>query len=47
MSYRLVAACIISTAQQARPKVKGHSDPALAQETKDNTLDVNHSTFIF
>ena len=46
ISYRLTAACIISTAQQARPKVNGHKDPALAHETKDNTLDVNHSTFI-
>lgn len=25
ISYRLTAACIISTAQQASPKVKGHS----------------------
>ena len=45
MSYLAVAACIISTAQQARPKVKGHKEPALAQETKVNTLEVNHSTF--
>jgi hypothetical protein len=31
-------ACIISTAQQANPKVKGHKDPALAQETKEFNL---------
>ena len=47
ISYLLVAACIISTAQHAKPKVNGHKDPALAQDTKDSTLDVNHSTFIF
>ena len=47
ISYLLTAACIISTAQQASPKVKGHREPALAHETKDSTLDVNHSTFIF
>lgn len=45
ISYLLTAACIISTAQQARPNVKGHKEPALAHETKDNTRDVNHSTF--
>lgn len=46
MSYRLTAACIISTAQQARPNVKGHRDPARAQVISDSTLDDNHSNFI-
>jgi len=46
MSYRLTAACIISTAQQARPKVKGQRDPARAQFISDKTLDVSHSTRI-
>ena len=46
ISYLLTAACIISTAQQARPNVNGHKEPALAHETKDKTLEVNHSTFI-
>ncbi len=31
-SYLLKVACIISTAQQANPKVKGQKDPCLAQE---------------
>ena len=35
MSYLLSAACIISTAQQAKPKVNGQSDPALAQVIND------------
>ena len=30
-SYLLTVECIISTAQQANPKVKGHKDPDLAQ----------------
>jgi hypothetical protein len=47
ISYLLTAACIISTAQHARPNVRGHKEPALAHETKDKTLDVNHSTFIY
>ena len=46
MSYLLTAACIISTAQQANPNVKGHKDPALAQFIKDNTREDIHSTFI-
>jgi len=46
MSYRLTAACIISTAQQAKPKVKGHSEPALAQPIKDKTREESHSNFI-
>lgn len=46
MSYRLIAACIISTAQQASPKVKGQRDPALAQEIIDNNFVEIHSSFI-
>jgi len=34
-SYLLTVECIISTAQHARPKVKGQNEPCLAQETKD------------
>ena len=46
ISYLLTAACIISTAQQAKPNVRGHSEPALAQFINDKTLDDIHSTFI-
>jgi hypothetical protein len=46
MSYLLTAACIISTAQQAKPKVKGQRDPALAQFIKDKILDDIHSIFV-
>lgn len=46
MSYRLTAACIISTAQQANPKVKGHKEPALAQEIIDTNFEEIHSSFI-
>ena len=46
MSYRLTAACIISTAQQANPNVNGHSEPALAQPINDKTRDESHSNFI-
>jgi hypothetical protein len=45
MSYRLIAACIISTAQQANPKVRGHSDPALAQAIIEINLVEIHSSF--
>lgn len=45
MSYRLIAACIISTAQQARPKVIGHKDPARAQAITDRTFVDTHSSF--
>jgi hypothetical protein len=41
-----MAACIISTAQQARPKVNGHSEPALAQEITEINLVEIHSSFI-
>ena len=46
ISYRLIAACIISTAQQAKPKVRGHIDPALAQEIIETNLEDIHSSFI-
>lgn len=46
ISYLLTAACIISTAQQARPNVNGHKEPALAQLIKDSILDDNHSKLI-
>ena len=46
ISYLLTAACIISTAQQARPKVKGHKEPALAHVISDKTREDNHSNFI-
>ena len=46
ISYRLTAACIISTAQHASPKVNGHNEPALAQLINDNTREDNHSNFI-
>ena len=46
ISYLLTAACIISTAQQANPKVKGHNEPALAHVINDKTLEDNHSNFI-
>ena len=41
-----MAACIISTAQQANPKVRGHKDPARAQETIELNLVEIHSSFI-
>jgi hypothetical protein len=41
-----MAACIISTAQHANPKVKGHNDPALAQAIIEINLDEIHSSFI-
>ena len=47
MSYLLTAACIISTAQHAKPKVSGQSDPALAQPINDDILDDSHSNFIY
>ena len=46
-SYLLTAACIISTAQQARPNVSGHREPALAQLINVKVRDINHSTFSF
>jgi hypothetical protein len=47
ISYRLIAECIISTAQQANPKVKGHKEPARAHAIIDNNLVEIHSSFIF
>lgn len=35
--------CIISTAQQASPKVIGHRDPLRAQFTRSSTLDTTNS----
>jgi hypothetical protein len=46
ISYRLIAACIISTAQQAKPKVKGHNEPALAHEIIEINFEEIHSSFI-
>jgi hypothetical protein len=36
MSYRAAPACIISTAQHAKPNVIGHSDPVFAQFTTES-----------
>ena len=47
ISYLLTAACIISTAQHANPKVNGHSEPARAQPIIDDMREDNHSNFIF
>jgi hypothetical protein len=46
MSYRLTAACIISTAQHARPKVRGQSEPARAQAIIAVSFVDIHSSFI-
>jgi hypothetical protein len=46
ISYRLIAACIISTAQQASPNVKGHKEPARAQAITEISLVESHSSFI-
>ena len=40
---QLPAACIISTAQHAKPNVMGHNDPLRAQFTKSSTLDTTNS----
>jgi hypothetical protein len=45
ISYLLIAACIISTAQQAKPKVRGQSDPALAQAIIETNFVEIHSIF--
>jgi hypothetical protein len=39
-SYRAAPQCIISTAQHAKPKVMGHSEPARAQLTTVSTPDM-------
>ena len=41
-SYLAAPTCIISTAQQARPKVIGHIDPVRAQFTKLSTFDTTN-----
>ena len=46
ISYLLQAACIISTAQHAKPNVNGQSEPARAHPINDKTLDDSHSNFI-
>ena len=46
ISYRLTAACIISTAQHASPKVNGQRDPARAHVISDKTREDSHSNFI-
>jgi len=42
-----MAVCIISTAQQANPNVKGHNDPARAQAMIEVNFDDTHSSFIY
>ena len=44
MSYLLAAECIISTAQQARPKVMGQREPLRAQFTRSSTRETVYST---
>jgi len=44
MSYLDVAECIISTAQQANPKVMGQSEPLRAQFTNSSTFVTMNST---
>ena len=39
-SYRLTVECIISTAQQANPNVKGHNDPCLDHEITEATGEI-------
>ena len=41
-----MAECIISTAQQAKPNVKGHNEPARAQAITEINLVEIHSSFI-
>jgi len=41
-----MAACIISTAQQAKPKVKGQSEPDLAHAITEISFVEIHSSFI-
>ncbi|GMN37026.1 hypothetical protein TIFTF001_006481 [Ficus carica] len=42
-SYLEAPVCIISTAQQASPNVKGQRDPLLAQFTRSSTFDITYS----
>lgn len=46
MSYRLQEACIISTAQQAKPKVNGQKEPDLAHAIIETSFVEIHSSFI-
>ena len=46
ISYRLIAACIISTAQHAKPNVSGQSEPDRAHEIIEINLVEIHSSFI-
>lgn len=41
-----MAECIISTAQHAKPKVRGQRDPDLDQDIKDTNLVKSQSSFI-
>lgn len=43
ISYLAAATCIISTAQQARPKVMGQMDPLLAQFIRSSTFVIAYS----
>jgi hypothetical protein len=46
MSYRLMAACIISIAQHARPKVIGQTEPTLSQPISVINLSESQSSDI-
>jgi hypothetical protein len=46
ISYLLTATCIISIAQHAKPKVKGQSEPPLAQFSNFLNLIFIHSNKI-
>ena len=46
MSYLAAAACIISTAQHARPNVMGHNDDARAQLTISSSLVTTKSALL-
>lgn len=43
ISYRDAAACIISTAQQAKPNVMGHIEPLRAQFTSSSIFETTNS----
>mmetsp|Transcript_2818 Transcript_2818/g.4088 ORF Transcript_2818/g.4088 Transcript_2818/m.4088 type:complete len:81 (-) Transcript_2818:73-315(-) len=45
-SYRLAPQCIISTAQQARPKVIGQIEPVRAQFTSLSMEDTTNSALL-
>lgn len=42
-SYRAAPVCIISTAQQASPKVMGQMDPRRAQFMRSSTFEITNS----